>query len=207
MKYPTSAPGSIALYAFPMNMIWSFSVYPVTMALPLYSSPRSSMRLFPVSGVRVDPAPSLAFPYHPSVYSSLSSTSMTFSLSSSVTMPEPPASSFVLSMTLIFSTIFAGRFFNAAVGSLKKKVLPPTVILSIFSPFNVTVPSSATSMPGIFLIRSSSMAFSLTLNDAALNSMVSFFTTMGLPIADTVDASRNSAFSSIFITPRSYASQ
>ena len=177
------------------------------MALPLYSSPLSSMSLLSLSGVSVEPPPSLAFPYQPSVYSSLSSTSMTFSLSSFVITAEPAASSLVLSTTLILSTIFAGRFFNAAVGSLKKKVLPPTVILSIFSPFNVTVPSSPTSIPGIFFSRSSSMAFSPTLNDEALNSIVSFFTVTGLPIADTEAASRNSAFSSIFMTPRSYASQ
>ena len=160
-----------------------------------------------MSGFTVDPPPSLAFPYHPSVYSSFSSTSITFSLSSLVTIPDPAASSLVLSMTLILSTIFAGRFFRAAVGSLKKNVFPPTVILSIFSPFRVTVPSSDTSIPGIFFIKSSSIAFSPTLNDDALNSMVSFFTVTGLPIADMEAASRNSAFSSILIIPRSYASQ
>ena len=179
----------------------------MTIALPLYSNPRSSIRAFPLSGLSVEPPPNLAFPYHPSVYSSFSSTSITFSLSSFVTMPDPAASSFVLSMILILSTSLAGRFFKAAVGSLKKKVLPPIVILSIFSPFRVTDPSSSTFMPGIFLIRSSSIAFSPTRNEDALNSIVSFLTVTGLPMADTDAASRNSAFSSILITPRSYASQ
>ena len=163
------------------------------------------MRLSSVLGVRVEPAPSLAFPYHPLVNSSFNSTSITFSLSSLVTMPLTSASSFVLSTTLILSTILAGRFFKAAVGSLKKKVFPPTVILSIFSPFRVTVPSSLTSIPGIFLIRSSSIAFSPTLNDDALNSIVSFLIVMAFPTADTVAASIYSGFSSIFIIPASYS--
>ena len=151
--------------------------------MPLYSAPLSSTSAFP-EGVRVVPPPTFAFPYHPFVYSSFSSTSITFSLSSLPTMPEPATSSFVLSMTLILSTILAGRFLNAAVGSLKKKVFPPTVILSIASPFRVTVPSSLTSIPGIFFSRSSSMACSATLNEDALNSMVSCFTVMGLPTAE-----------------------
>ena len=177
------------------------------MALPLYRRPLSSIRALSVSGVNVDPPPNLALPNHPFVYSSFSSTSITFSFSALVANASPAASSFTLSETMIFSTIFAGRLFKAAVGSLKKNVLPPTVILSIFSPFSITVPSAPTSMPGIFLSRSSSMAFSPTVKAAALNSMVSFFTIIGLPTADMDAASIYSGFSSRRIIPRSYASQ
>ena len=72
---------------------------------------------------------------------------------------------------------------------------------------------AALSFPGeavyhpIFFKRSSSIAFSPTLNAAALNSMVSFFTTIGFPTAETAAASRNSAFSSILMMPKSNASQ
>ena len=196
-------PGSVALNAFPMNTTWSFSVYPLTMAFPLYSKPRSSMSLSSVFGVSVAPPPSLAFPNQPLLYSSFNSTSITFSLSSCVATPLNSAASLFLSTTLILSTIFAGRFERAAVGSSKKNVLPPTVILSTFSPFTVTLPSFPTSTPGIFFSKSASMSFSPTLNDDALYIMVSCFTIMAFPAADTVAASRYSAFSSSFMMPRS----
>ena len=79
-----------------------------------------------------------------------------------VLTPENAASSFCLSITCILEIIFAGRFFTAIVGSLKKNVLPPTVILSTFSPLTVTFPSLSTSIPGMRLSRSSSMASSAT---------------------------------------------
>ena len=69
---------------------------------------------------------------------------MTVSRLSCEAMPEKAASLFSWSTTLILSTILAGIFFRAAAGSLKKKVLPPTVILSTALPFTFTVPSSPT---------------------------------------------------------------
>ena len=173
------------------------------MALPLYSRLLSSISESEDFGVSVVPPPAFAFPNHPFVYSSFSSTSITFSLSSFVATPEKDAASFSLSITLILSTILAGRLLSAAVGSLKKKVLPPTVIFSTFSPLTVTLPSLPISMPGIFLSRSARTSFSPTLNDEALYMIVSCLIIMALPAADTLAASRYSGFSSILIIPRS----
>ena len=94
-------------------------------------------------------------------------------------------------MTRILSTTAAGRLFSAVLWSLKKKVRPPTVSLSISSPLNFTFPSSVISMPGIRFRRSLSMALAPTRKDEALNSTVSCFTTMGLPTSVTTAACRN----------------
>ena len=94
-------------------------------------------------------------------------------------------------MTRILSTTAAGRLFRAVLWSLKKKVRPPTVSLSICSPLNLTLPSSVISIPGIRLSKSFSIALAPTRKEEALNSTVSFFTTMGLPTSVTVAACRN----------------
>ena len=151
------------------------------------------------------PPAAFILPNQPCLYSSLSTTSITFSLSSLVATPEKAAASLSLFMTLILSTILAGRFFTAILGSLKKKVLPPTVILSIFSPPTVTLPSSATSIPGIFFSRSSSISLVPTRKAAALYSRVSPLTVIGSARAVIVAASMYSGFSSRLISPRSFS--
>ena len=118
-------------------------------------------------------------------------------------MPVNSACSDFLRTTLIFSIILAGRFWVAIWGSSRKKVFPPIVILEMDSPLEVTVPSSLTSMPGSFFKRSMSMSLSVVLNEDALYSTVSFFMVIGLPVAETLAASRVCLSSSILMLPRS----
>ena len=118
-------------------------------------------------------------------------------------MPVNSACSDFFWTTFSFSIIFAGRFLDASWGSSKKKVLPSMVILEMVSPFAVTVPSSATSTPGSFFRRSSSMSVSVVLKDDAVYSIVSFLMMIGLPVAVTFAALRTSTSGSIFRVPRS----
>ena len=104
--------------------------------------------------------------------------------------------------TFTLSTILAGIFLEANCGSSRKNVLPSIVILLIVCPFAVTEPSEPTSTPGSFLSKSSSMSLSVVLNEVALYSIVSFLMTIGLPVAETLAASRTCLSGSIFITPR-----
>ncbi len=93
--------------------------------------------------------------------------------------------------------------FRVVLWSLKKKVRPPTVILLMASPLNLTEPLSVISMPGMRFSRSLSMAFVPTRKEEALNSIVSCLITMGLPTSVTFAAFRNCSSSFSFIVPMS----
>ena len=82
-----------------------------------------------------------------------------------------------------------------------KNVFPSTMIFVIDSPLAVMDPSELTSTPGSFLRRSSSISLSDVLKEDAVYSMVSFFTTIGFPTAETLAASRVSTSSFSLITP------
>ena len=143
----------------------------------------------------------MMLPKAPFIIPGLMSRSITFSSSPS-SMPVNSACSLFLFMTFSLLIILAGMFFEASWGSSRKKVLPSIVILVMDSPFTVMEPSSPTSTPGSFLRRSSSMSFSVVLKELALYSRVSFFTTMGLPTADTLAASSICLSGSMFTLPR-----
>ncbi len=118
-------------------------------------------------------------------------------------MPVNIAWSDFFSTTFTFWIIFAGMFFDASDGSSRKNVLPSMVIFEIVCPLAVIEPSSETSTPGSFLRSSSSMSLSEVLNEEALYSMVSFFTTIGFPTAVTCAASSISMSAAIFTSPKS----
>ena len=118
-------------------------------------------------------------------------------------MPVNIAWSDFFSTTFTFWIIFAGIFFDASDGSSRKNVLPSIVIFDMVWPFAVIDPSSETSTPGSFLRSSSSISLSEVLNEEALYSIVSFFTTIGFPTAVTFAASRTSISSDIFTSPKS----
>ena len=118
-------------------------------------------------------------------------------------MPVARVCSLSRSITRTLSTTAAGRLFSAVLWSLKKKVRPPMVILSISSPLNFTLPSSVISMPGIRCRRSLSMALEPTRKEEALNSTVSFLTTMGLPTSLMTAACRYSSSCCSLMVPKS----
>ena len=87
--------------------------------------------------------------------------------------------SLMSSKTCTLSTISAVRFFVASLGSFPKNSFPSTIIRCTCSPCAFTFPSLSTSIPGIFLSKSSTVAFGIVLNPLVLNWTVSFLTTMG----------------------------
>ena len=148
------------------------------------------------------PPPPMTFPNHPFIIPGLRERSMTVSSSPS-SIPVNIAWSDFFSTTFTFSISFAGMFLDASCGSSRKNVFPSIVIFLMVSPFAVIDPSASTSTPGSFLRSSSSMSLSEVLNEDAVYSIVSFFTMIGFPTADTLAASRTSTSSVIFTSPRS----
>ena len=133
----------------------------------------------------------MIFPKRPLPILSPTSRSMTVSLSPS-SIPVNSACSDFFSMTFIFLMYLAGIFFVASLGSFRKNVFPPIVILLTFSPLTRTLPSSSTSTPGSFFSKSSSKSLSVIRYEPALYSTVSFLMTILFPAADIVAASRAS---------------
>ena len=142
------------------------------------------------------------FPNHPFIIPGLIERSITVSEFPS-SIPVNWACSDFFSSTFIFSIILAGRFFVANCGSSRKKVLPSIVILLIVLPFAVIEPSLATSIPGNFFRSVSNISPSVTLNEDALYSMVSFLTMIGLARAETVMDESVLTSSFILILPKS----
>ena len=154
-----------------MIVTWSFSLYPDSIRFPLYmkSFPPTIILGSSVPGETGAPAANFAFPNHPFSYSFFRDMSISFSFwADRFEIPVAFSSSDLCSVIFILSTILAGRFFTAILGSSKKNVLPLTVILETLSPLSFTCPPSETSNPGIFLRRSPSTAFSAVRNIEAL---------------------------------------
>ena len=190
-------PRLLVLLALAITLIWLLSV-----KRPPMNAPCQRVSLTPLSEEgRSWPPPAIALPKIPFIMPFWTERSMIVSSSPS-SMPVNSACSDFFLTTFTFSTSFAGMLLEASWGSSRKNVLPSMVILVMVSPLEVMEPSSATSMPGSFFSRSTSMLSSLILKEEALYSTVSFLMTMGLPTAETEAASRTSWSSSILMTPR-----
>ena len=173
-------PRLLVLFPLAMMLIWLLSV-----KRPIIAAPSYFMSPPPTSGL---PAPPPTLPNHPFIIPALIPKSSTVSSSPS-SMPVNCACSDFLSTTLSLSTIFAGIFLVARLGSSRKNSFPSIIILVMVLPFAVMLPSESTSTPGSFLISSSSISVSEILNDDALYSMVSFLITIWFALPVTITAS------------------
>ena len=154
----------------------------------------------PLPGISFPP-PAIMLPNHPFIIPGRRERSMIVSSSPS-SIPVKRAWSDFFSTTFTFSTSFAGIFLEASCGSSRKNVFPSMVIFLIVSPLAVIEPSVPTSTPGNFLRSCSSMSLSEVLKEDAVYSIVSFFTMIGLPTADTLAASRTFTSSFMEMVPR-----
>ena len=123
--------------------------------------------------------------------------------SSPSSTPVRRARSLLRSTTCTFSTMFEGRFLDAICGSSLKNSLPSTSILVIDFPPEVMEPSDATSTPGSFLRRSSTVALGLVWKEPALNSSVSCLATTAAFTAVTTASFSVTALSESLMSPRS----
>ena len=186
----------LVLFPFNIRLICLLSVKFPTIAAPCQRAgwPRPTVWMS-------CPPPPITLPNQPFIIPLFMLRSMMVSSSPS-SMPVNIAWSDFFSTTFTFSTILAGMFLVAREGSSRKKVLPSMVIFLISSPLAVTLPSESTSTPGSFLSSCSSISLSVVLKDEALYSMVSFFTVIGFPTADTLAASSTWLSCSILTLPR-----
>ena len=147
-------PRLLVLFPFAMMLNWVLSVKRPIIAAPSYfMSPPLARGL---------PRPPLRLPNHPCIIPALIPKSSTVSSSPS-SMPVNCACSDFLSTTLTFSTIFAGMFLVARLGSSRKNSLPSIITLLMVFPFAVMLPLSSISTPGSFFISSSSISVSCIL--------------------------------------------
>ena len=191
-------PRLLVLLAFIITLIWLLSVKRPTIAAVWK---RGSVISEPAPGMSAPP-PAIVLPNHPCIIPERSERSMMVSSSPS-SIPVNFAWSDFFSTTFTFSTSFAGMFFEASCGSSRKKVFPSMVIFLIVSPLAVMEPSDPTSTPGSFFRSCSSISLSDVLKEEAVYSIVSFFTMIGLPTAETLAASRTLTSSAILMVPRS----
>ena len=147
------APWLLVLLRLPRKEYWLLSIKRLAMALSSYMPLRSFISV---------PPPACPVPNQPCFMPSFTVRFITVSSSPSST-PEKRASSDLRSTTWIFSTMLAGRFFEATLGSSVKNSSPSIRIFVTSFPCTVIFPSSSTSTPGNFLNMSSTTALGCVL--------------------------------------------